>query len=160
MYRWGHVGAALFLYGPVGAALSRAGEPGLAALGAAVAVSCATVPDADEHLPIDHRGPTHTVWFIGGGAIIAASLGAVAGIAIGRPGAVAATVGVSAGLSFGSHILADSITPMGIRPFYPLSAWHHSFDVTPAANPRANTTMLGVGASFALFCQAIVLYVV
>jgi len=155
MYRWGHVGAALFLYGPVGAALTRLGEPGLAALGAVVAVACATVPDADERLPIDHRGPTHTVWFVVAGAAVVALVGAIGGAAVGRPGAVAATAGVAAGLSLGSHVLADSITPMGIRPFYPLSAWHHSFDVTPAANPRANTAMLGAGVGFALACQAV-----
>ena len=108
-------------------------------------------------LPIDHRGPTHTVWFVLGGAAIVAAVAGIAGAAIGRPGAVAATGGIAAALSLGSHLLADSITPMGIRPLYPLSAWHHSFDITPAANPRANTTMLGVGTSFALLCQVIAL---
>lgn len=157
MYRWGHVGAALFVYGPVGAALNRAGEPGLAALGAVVAVACATIPDADELLPMDHRGPTHTVWFVLGGSLALAAVAGMVGASVGRPIAVAATVGVASALSLASHLLADSITPMGIRPLYPLSMWHHSFDVTPAANPRANTTMLGVGALFALFCQALAL---
>ena len=41
-HRWGHVGAALLAYAPVGAAATAAGAPGLAALGAVVAV---TVPD-------------------------------------------------------------------------------------------------------------------
>ena len=155
MYRWGHIGAALFVYGPVGAALSHAGDPGLALLGAAVAVACATLPDADELLPIDHRGPTHTVWFVAVVSVIVAAAGGLLGASIGRPGTVALIVGSAAGLSLSSHLLADSITPMGIRPFYPLSRWHHSFDVIPAANPRANTTMLGVGISFAALCQVI-----
>ncbi|TKR25729.1 metal-dependent hydrolase [Natronomonas salsuginis] len=157
MYRWGHVGAALFVYGPVGAALSRGADPWLAAFGAAVAVACSTAPDADELLPIDHRGPTHTIWFVLGGTAVVASIAGVAGAPIGRQVTVAATAGTAAALSLGSHLLADSITPMGIRPLYPLSAWHHSFDITPAANPRANTSMLGVGLSFALLCQAIAL---
>lgn len=159
MYRWGHVGAALFCYGPAAAALSRAGEPRLAALGVAVAVGLSTVPDADELLPIDHRGPTHTVWFVVGAAVLCAGVGAVLGLAIGRPAALAATVGTAAAVSLGSHLLADSITPMGVRPFYPLSSWHHSFNVTPAANPRANVVIFGVGAGFALVCQAVVLAV-
>lgn len=157
MYRWGHVGAALFVYAPVGAALTRAGEPMLALLGAVVVVAFSTLPDADELLPIDHRGPTHTVWFVVLVALLAAAAGALFGLAVGRPLVLAALVGGSTALSLTSHLLADSITPMGVRPFYPISMWHHSFDVTPAKNPRANTTMLGVGTLFALLCQAIVI---
>ncbi len=156
MYRWGHVGAALFCYGPVGAAMSRGYEPELALVGGLVAVALATVPDADEYLPIDHRGPTHTIWFVVGMTALSTLVGGVAGLVIERPVAVATTVGVAAVISLTSHLLADSITPMGIRPFYPLSMWHHSFGVTPAANPRANTTMFGVGLVFALACQWIV----
>ncbi len=155
MYRWGHVGAALFCYAPVGAVLSRSGTPELAALGAAVAVAFSTVPDADEFLPIDHRGPTHTVWFVVGAALLTAAVGAAVGAAAGRTIAIAATVGTATAISLGSHLLADSITPMGIRPFYPLSMWHHSFGITPAANPRANTTMLGVGIVVTVVCQAV-----
>lgn len=155
MYRWGHVGAALFCYGPIGAALSSANEPGLALLGTLVAVALSTVPDADEFLPMDHRGPTHTVWFVAGASALLALLGGGIGLAIGRPVALATTAGIAAAVSLSSHLLADSITPMGIRPFYPLSMWHHSFGVTPAANPRANTTMLGVGTLFALVCHAL-----
>ena len=157
MYRWGHVGAALFCYAPLGAALSGLGSPELAALGAVTAVAFSTVPDADELLPIDHRGPTHTVWFVVVAALLAAVVGAAAGVVVGRPAAIAATVGVATGISLTSHLLADSITPMGVRPFYPISMWHHSFGITPAANPRANTTMLGVGIAFTLVCQGIAL---
>lgn len=156
MYRWGHVGAALFLYAPVGAALTRLGEPTLAFVGAVVAVAFSTLPDADELLPIDHRGPTHTVWFVAGVATLTAAVGWVVGWAVGRPFVLAGVVGGATALSLTSHLLADSITPMGVRPFYPVSMWHHSFDVTPAKNPRANTTMLGFGALFALLCQAAV----
>ena len=158
MYRWGHIGAALFVYGPVGAALSHTGEVRLALLGAVVAVACATIPDADELLPIDHRGPTHTVWFVASGSVAVAVAGGLLSSlsSIGQPETIAAVAGVAAALSLSSHLLADSITPMGIQPFYPISSWHHSFDVIPAANPRANTTMLGAGIVFALLCQLVV----
>ncbi len=157
MYRWGHIGAALFCYGPVGAVLTHMNEPTLALVGALVAVVFATVPDADEFLPIDHRGPTHTVWFVAGMSVGSIVLGWIVGTAIGRPIALAVTLGTATALSLTSHLLADSITPMGIRPFYPVSMWHHSFGITPAANPRANTTMLGVGIVFTIGCQAIAL---
>jgi inner membrane protein len=157
MYRWGHVGAALFVYGPIAASLVETGASALAMLGTAVAVSCATLPDVDERLPIDHRGPTHTVWFVLAGSVIVAAVGGLAGASIGRPGTFAATFGLAAALSLGSHLLADSITPMGIRPLAPLSERHYSFDVTPAANPRANGAMLAVGLLSVLCCQAVVL---
>lgn len=160
MYAPGHVGAALCCYAPVAAALTRGGEPVLALLGAAVAVALSTLPDADNYavVPLDHRGPTHTVWFVGAGTIAATGVGALAGaLVLGRPVAVAATVGVAAFVSLGSHLLADVITPMGIRPFYPLSAWHHSFDITPANDPRANAAILIVGVLVAVAGQAAVL---
>lgn len=158
MYWRGHVGAALFCYAPVGAALTHLGDPRLALVGAAVAVALSTLPDADEleGSPVDHRGPTHTVWFVVAGGVAGAGLGALAGLVVGRPASLAATVGGAAAVSLASHLLADSITPMGVRPFYPLSSWHHSFDVTPAKNPRANIAMLGVGVLFALACQTVV----
>jgi len=159
VYRLGHVGAALFYYAPAGAALTAVGEPRLAGVGAAVAVAVSTLPDADEleRVPADHRGPTHTVWFVVAAAAVLAGLAALAGLAVGRPAALAATVGVAAALSLTSHLLADSITPMGVRPFYPLSAWHHSFDVTPAKDPRANVAMLAAGAAVAAASQVAVL---
>jgi inner membrane protein len=158
VYAPGHVGAALFCYAPVGAALSRGGEPTLALVGAAVAVACSTLPDADDYdvVPYDHRGPTHTVWFVAIGAAVAAGVGALAGLAVGRPVALAGTAGVAVFVSVGSHLLADVITPMGVRPFYPLSMWHHSVDLTPAKNPRVNTAFLGVGLAVAVAAQAAV----
>ncbi|WP_299237097.1 metal-dependent hydrolase [Natronomonas sp.] len=157
MYRWGHVGASLFCYAPLGAALGRTGETGLAALGVAVAVAVATLPDADERLPIAHRGPTHTVWFVAAAALVSAALGAALGRAIGRPLAVAGAVGSATAVSLTSHLLADSVTPMGIRPLSPVSAWHHSFDLTPAADRRANAALLAAGTTFAAGCLALAL---
>lgn len=158
VYAPGHVGAALCCYAPVAAALSTRGEPALALLGAGVAVACSTLPDADEldALPVDHRGPTHTVWFVAVGALVATVAGAVAGLVVGRPVAVGATVGGAAFVSLGSHLLADVVTPMGLRPFYPLSAWHHSFALTPAKNPRVNAALLAVGLAVTAASQAIV----
>lgn len=162
MYTWGHVGAALFCYAPAGAALTYHGEPALALVGAGVAIAFATFPDADELdlVPLEHRGTTHTVWFVAVCSLLLAAVGWAVGSLLGlSPGLLAATVGGAGAISLTSHLLADSITPMGIRPFYPLSMWHHSFGVTPAKNPRANTTMLAVGVLFALACQAVVVIV-
>jgi len=61
MYWRGHVGIALLAYAPVAGAVRVAGEPELTVLGAAVAVTFATLPDLDHRLPVAHRGPTHTM---------------------------------------------------------------------------------------------------
>lgn len=157
MHRLGHVGAALCCYAPVAAVLTAGGNPTLAAVGTGVAVSLSSLPDADELLPIPHRGPTHTVWFVVACSLLGGALGFVAGIRTGQPSTLALVFATAAFVSLCSHLLADSITPMGIRPFAPLSGWHHSFDVTPAANPRANVALFGVGAAAALLAQALVL---
>lgn len=81
-------------------------------------------------------------------------VGAVVGATVGRPSGLAAAVGAASAVSLGSHLLADSITPMGIRPLYPLSTWHHSFDLTPAKNPRANVALLAGGGLLAVSCLA------
>ena len=136
MHRWGHVGAALLAYAPVGAAVTAAGAPGLAALGAVVAVTASTVPDVDEFLPVAHRGPTHTVWFVVDCTLLAGGVGAAVGPGVGWPVALPAVVGAAVGLSLASHLLADVVTPMGVRPFYPVSPWHRSLELTPSRNPR------------------------
>ena len=157
MHRWGHVGAALLAYAPVGAVVTAAGDPALAIGGAAVAVAVSTLPDADEFLPLDHRGPTHTVWFVAACALVASGLGAVAGPAVDRPAVLPAVAGAAVGLSLVSHLLADVVTPMGVRPLYPVSSWHHSFEVTPARNPRANAALFGLGSAALLAGQAVAL---
>lgn len=152
MYWRGHVGIALLAYAPVAGAVRVAGEPGLATLGAVVAVAFATLPDADEWLPVAHRGPTHTVAFaVAAGAVaaLAAGIALPAGTPAGTtlPPLTPVFVGGVATLSVGSHVAGDAITPMGIRPFRPLSAWHVTLDLTPAANPRANRLFLGLGVA-------------
>lgn len=155
MYRWGHVGAALLAYAPLGAVLTARGDPTLAAIGFAVAIATATLPDADELLPLDHRGPTHTVWFLLTCSTIAVGVGVGIGSGFGRALAFGAVLGSAVAVSLASHLLADSITPMGVRPFTPLSGWHYSFDLTPAENPRANAILLSAGSAVALLSQAL-----
>ena len=160
MYRYGHAGAVLFLYAPLGAGLRVLGEPTLALAGGVLAVALSMLPDVDQFLPIDHRGPTHTVWFVAACGLLSALGGGLvsilAGGFLGRPLLVAAVAGSAATISLGSHLLADAITPMGIRPFHPLSDRHYTLDLTPAKNPRANVTLLGIGGGFALVCQLLV----
>ena len=93
MYREGHVGAALLAYAPVGFVVAAAGFRFLSLIGGIGVAALAMLPDYDQKVPgVDHRGPTHTVWF-------------------------AVVVGV---VTIGSHIAADALTPAGVRPFAPV----------------------------------------
>lgn len=148
MHKTGHVGAALLVYSPIGLLLLIAGLNELAVLGGVGMVALATLPDCDHRLPIvAHRGPTHSLTFA---AALGAVLGTV-GFALGEQltalssvtmGSFAFLIGVLAVLS---HLAADSITPMGIRPFWPISEWHYSANVVRAKNPIANYLLLAVG---------------
>ena len=64
MHREGHIGAALVAYAPVGAVALALGFETLALVGAVAAGGLSMLPDYDQRVPgLDHRGPTHTVWF-------------------------------------------------------------------------------------------------
>lgn len=151
MHCEGHVGAALLAYAPVGIWLGGAGHEQLAVVGAATMIALATVPDWDKGLPfLAHRGITHTVPFaLGLGAVVGSA--GVAVPALGPP-LVVGTVGFLLGtLSVLVHVAVDALTPMGVRPFWPLSGRRYSLALVRSANPLANYLLfaLGVAASLA-----------
>jgi len=149
MHRPGHYGGSLLAYAPVGFFVVVAGAVELAIAGGAVAVAGAMIPDWDQRVPfVRHRGPTHTVWFallVGtvlgvAGALVGSSMGVGSAIALGGFGFVVGAIIVI------GHLLADVLTPMGIRPFEPLRDDTYTLDVAKAANPLANYALLGLGA--------------
>lgn len=148
MYQTGHYGVALLAYAPVGFAVTAAGFRTLALLGGALALALAMVPDWDTKIPgIDHRGPTHTVWF----AVLVGLVVGAGGFLLGQPRGTAVAFGL-AGFAFlvgfvtiCSHIAADSITPMGVTPFTPFSDRHITYDVVTAKHTVANYLLLVVG---------------
>lgn len=152
MYRNGHVGAALAVYSPVGFTLAALSGLEPATVGAVVVASTAMVPDVDVRVPfVEHRGITHTVWFAVAVGIL---FGLVAG-AVGTEGGPVATVTFAVlGFVLGagtvvSHLLADVITPMGIRPYAPVRNDHYTLDIVRAANPIANYVLLALGVAVA-----------
>ena len=150
MYQTGHYGAALLAYAPLGFAVSAAGFRSLALVGGALALALAMVPDWDTKVPVvAHRGPTHTLWFAvlvglavaAGGFVLGQSRGTVAALALAGFGFLVAF------LTICSHIVADSITPMGVTPFTPFSDRHITYDVVPAKHTVANYLLLGAGVA-------------
>ena len=137
MYVAGHVGAALSCFAPVAAWLTATGETELAAVGTVTAVAVSGLPDVDHSLGVEHRGLTHTVWFVAAMGLVAAGLGWLAGDVVGESVPLAWVFGTAVFVSGLSHLLADSITP--------ISDWHHTFDIVPAANHRANAAVLTLG---------------
>ena len=148
MHRKGHVGASLVVYAPFGFLVAAFASLEAGAVGAVGVASLAMVPDLDMRIPfVKHRGITHTVWFA---LLVGLGFGGV-GLAVGlRSGVVEALLFGGAGFVFGavtigSHLLADALTPMGIRPFAPVRDTEYTLDLFTAANPLANYALLGLG---------------
>jgi inner membrane protein len=152
MHRPGHWGAALLVYAPLAFVAVLAGAADVALLGGAAAVALAMVPDLDQRVPgVRHRGPTHTAWF----ALAVGVATGVAGGVIGAETGLLATVALAVfGFLVGagtitSHILADALTPAGVRPFAPRGSRRYSYDVARASNPLANYALLALGGGVA-----------
>lgn len=182
MHKDGHVGVSLLLYAPVVAAVAYHAESLLpyAVLGAVALVdiwwpvalltdmdlsfSFAMVPDLDLKLPfVKHRGFTHTVWFaVLFGALTAAGTYGLTWYVAGEypqyvpPGTVTlgtVFMGFIGVFSVVTHILGDTLTPMGVTPFAPLHGERYTLDLWKAKNQAANTGlhalgMFAVGAAF------------
>lgn len=182
MYRNGHVGFALLTYAPVVTAVTLFAPEylllvaigGLAmfdlllpvslATGWNVSLSLAMLPDLDVRVSwLEHRGITHTVWF----ALATAGVCAVLGYwTFGFAGDLFGLSPTSGALFFGyvgfhsilTHILADALTPMGIRPFTPVSGREYTLSLVRAKNQTANTALLLAGlaaTSLALFAETV-----
>ncbi|ELY83941.1 metal-dependent hydrolase [Natrinema gari] len=148
MYRDGHAGFNALLYAPFLPVISTGYSLEMALWGAVLALAAATLPDFDQGLPwIDHRGPTHTVWFallVGLGAGVGTVLVAHTGFGSGGWfgfgfGFVVGTCGILA------HLAGDIVTPMGISPFAPVSRVHVTLDWFKSKNERINRTVLLAG---------------
>ncbi|MDZ5813341.1 metal-dependent hydrolase [Halorubrum sp. AD140] len=148
MYRKGHLGASLVVYAPLGFLVTALASIEVGVVGAAGVASLASLPDVDVRVPfVKHRGITHTVWF----ALLVGVAFGVVGLAVGlQRGVVGGLLFGGAGLLFGtltivSHLLADALTPMGIRPYAPVWDDEYTLDLVTAANPLANYALLGLG---------------
>lgn len=148
VYKEGHYGVSLLAYAPVGATLALAGLEGYAVAGGAIVLGLATLPDVDHRLPlVAHRGATHTLAFaLLVGAVLAGG-GWALGSATGSGRALSlAALGFGTGvLGIVAHLVGDVVTPMGIRPFRPVSDRHYTLSLTRADNTLANWLLLGAG---------------
>lgn len=149
MYALGHIGIALLVFTPLGAFLLATNRVRLAVSGVVLSVLVATLPDLDLFVAgISHRGSTHTLVFA---VLTGAALGAVASGSLTRrlPPRSALRAGLwvwlTTGLSMGSHLLGDVVTPMGIRPFAPVSDAFLTLSLVYSRNPQANAALFLAG---------------
>jgi len=78
----GHVGISLLLYAPLAWLLLSTGQPAVAALTGLLMIVLAPLPDLDTYTDrLDHRGPTHTVWFALGVGLVTALVAGVSAVA-------------------------------------------------------------------------------
>ncbi|ELZ48971.1 putative membrane-bound metal-dependent hydrolase [Halorubrum coriense DSM 10284] len=150
MHQKGHIGASLLVYAPFGFVLAALASMELAFIGAAAVGSMAMVPDLDMRIPlIKHRGITHTVWFA---LVVGAAFGLVGAVLGVQESIVGGVLFGFLAFGFGtltivSHLLADALTPMGIKPFSPVRDTKYTLDLFKAANPIANYALLGLGGA-------------
>ncbi|WP_159077047.1 metal-dependent hydrolase [Halococcoides cellulosivorans] len=153
MYRKGHIGIGIALYAPVAFWLASVDLMGAFGVGLVCVTFVSYAPDFDVWLPlVAHRGATHTVLAavlvslaIAGGSV---ALGVQSGLIASSPGAMGTTGGFVVGvtlLGYLGHLAGDALTPMGIRPFRPVSNRRYSLDLVTASNETANTAFATVG---------------
>lgn len=150
MYPLGHLGLTAGLFAPVVYWLRVTGRDRTARDCLTVGVVISLLPDADAVVPgLVHRGVTHTLLAaVLAGVVMALALRRIGGAPVGLRAEHAVThylVGVGGVVS---HLLGDVITPMGIRPMFPIRHTVYSFDIVQASSPAANILLLlaGTGA--------------
>lgn len=148
MYRDGHYGLALLVYAPLSFLLLTNGHLDYAVFWGGVLLCLSMLPDIDHRIPgISHRGITHTVWFAAFVGIVVYYLVLLAGAV--APGydmlSTAEATGAFAAAAIVLHIVGDSLTPMGIRPFAPLVDFKVSFGLFRSSNWYVNKGLLLAG---------------
>jgi len=114
-----------------------------------VIVAVEPLPDLDSRIKpilddrfgitIEHRGPTHSLAFAGAIGVVIGGIGLVPGYPV--------VLGAAALCSILGHLAGDVITPMGVRPLWPLRDRAVSLDLWRAWNEPLNAISLLAGIS-------------
>jgi inner membrane protein len=153
IYREGHLGLSLII-----ATAFATVTDGWIALGAGIViVTVEPLPDLDTALKpvlagrfnvhIEHRGVTHSLAFAGALGVGVGAIGVIAGSPL--------VAGAAALCSILGHLAGDVVTPMGIRPLWPLRDEPVTLDLWWAKNESLNACSLLLG--FAASATALVL---
>lgn len=159
MHTQGHTGIGLLLYSPVAFLLLAHDLQTVFGLGLVGIEFWSVAPDVDIELPMPHRGPTHSFVAVAVAGVLtsicavslaASGVGSRSEFVLGTP---AMAYGAAAGFGFGigvlgvlGHLLGDVVTPMGLRPWWPLSERHVCLDLVPSNDAGVNRALSLVGA--------------
>ncbi len=146
MFKKGHLGVSLLVFGPIGYTLAVRGFPELAVVGGFVMVWFSMLPDVDHRLPIiEHRGPTHSLVFAGLVGGVGWAVGTAAETVVASSVSLA-TFGFAVGaLTVIAHLIGDTLTPAGVPYLWPLSGRTFSVSLTQANSGLANSGLFGLG---------------
>jgi inner membrane protein len=163
MHRRGHYGLALLVFSPLAFLLNISHASEAAFIGVLIVVGVAPIPDIDQHIPVvSYRGITHTVWFIIASSTIATAVtwaaavqgtqavhGTLSTASIPNLILPALVVGFLVALGLTTHLIGDMMTPMGIKPFAPVSDTKYTWKLTTSGDSTANNGLFvaGLGAT-------------
>lgn len=149
MLRVGHYGLAMLAYAPIAARFGDADASLTVLAGVPILLLAARLPDADRRLPLtSHRGLTHTLWFV---AFLPLALVSVLATHL-SPSSLEGSqwllsYGYLTALAGGlSHLVGDALTPMGIRPLWPISDRRLAAGIVRSEDPTVNTLLLLAGS--------------
>lgn len=145
MHKLGHIGFNILLYIPVFMLTIGAGYENLAIGGLITVILTCTLPDIDMKLPlIEHRGITHTAWFV---LLMGIGVGSVFSMfAPSTGGNMYFLFGTLVGVVSGAgHLIGDSMTHSGIHPWYPVNNKWYCLDLFAADSALANYGFLILG---------------
>lgn len=145
----GHYGTAMLLYSPILFIFTTQGFILIGLTGLFTVFILSRIPDVDYYIPfITHRGVTHTVWF----AIL---IGFLVSIPFDSMGSIymfderisyRLIVFVHGLFSIITHLIGDSLTPTGVRPFMPFKMTNYSLALVKSNDYIWNIVFLIIGA--------------
>ena len=161
MFREGHLGVTLALSVPIVGVLAAAGHWELAGFVFVIVFASEPLPDLDSkpYVSLPHRGPFHSIVFAVGIGLLASTVGFGYGTTFETlsPAVGAALGGFSGLYGVCTHLFADTLNPMGVGLFWPVSdrIYHipEPNGLCEADNPIANSLFLFGGILLALIAS-------
>ncbi|WP_435159779.1 metal-dependent hydrolase [Haladaptatus sp. DFWS20] len=147
MNKLGHWGIVLFVFGFVVFGLVARERMRGAKIITVTGLFMEISPDVDLRIAqIAHRGITHTVWAaLVAGVALAVIAFRFEPFSLTGKGEETFYGFLTGFISVGCHLVGEIITPVGIKPLYPLFSKSHTFDIVSAHNQAANLLLLVVG---------------
>lgn len=157
MNSYGHYGIAMLLYSPILFIFTLQDFFLLGLVGVLAVFLLSRTPDIDYYIPlITHRGITHTIWFaVVIGFLLSMPFDSTGSITLfGHPVPYRLIAFTFGSYSVITHIIGDSLTPSGVRPFMPFIMTRYSMTIVRSGSNIGNGIFFVIGC-LSLLCAAI-----